>query len=348
MWDVDYEVSGGDATGTGTDYTLANGTLNFLTGDTPPADSLQTFDITITTADTNVELDETIEITLRNAVFGAVGADSVLTVTIQDDDNDGFSGPGGVGDNTNNALWLQAFKYNLSDGATITTDWLDQSGNDYDLAVNGNPTYQVSGINGQPSLDLDGAGDYFLDSDGNYMNGSTGMAMFAIVQSDNAATDRGFFDTEVPNGTDNILGLRYDVDGGEGDVNLIKVGLDTDAGNTAMETATSTQTTNPQLITYYWSGSNPNIRLDGTTDTPSEAGASIGGAIENSNLVYVGVGPKDETLATDGWDGDLGEFILYNQSLNNTQLNLVENYLGARFQVTGLGNDIFRASDSKW
>lgn len=340
--DVDYEVTGGDATGAGTDYTLANGTLNFLTGGTPPADSLQTFDITITTADTNVELDETIQITLRNAVFGAVGADSVITVTIQDDDNDGFSGPGGVGDDTNNALWIQASEFNLSNGATISTDWLDQSGNNYDLAVNGDPTYQTGGINGQPSIDLDGAGDYFLDADGNYLNGISGVSIFAVVQSDNAATDRGIFDTETPSDGDNSLAFRYDLGGASGGgTNVTKSAIDATGGSTQTETSNSSQTTAPQLITMQWSGGTIDHRFDGTDNTPTFTGGNATGTIQNSDVVYIGAGPKDNTLASEGWDGDIGEFIFYNQRLNTTQLNIVENYLGANFQIGTLSNDLY-------
>ncbi len=340
--DVDYEVTGGDATGTGTDYTLANGTLNFLTGDTPPNDTLQTFDITITTADTNVELDETIEVTLRNAVFGAVGADSVLTVTIQDDDNDGFSGPGGVGDDTNNALWIQASKFALSDGATVTVDWEDQSGNDRDLVANGDPTFRSGGINGQPSVDLDGVGDFFLDADGNYMNGSAGFNIFTVVQSDDASTDRGLINTETPDGGDDRLGLRYDAGGASGGgTNVLKIAVDATGGSTQSETANNTQTTDPQLISFSWSGATISTRFDGSDDTPTSAGGNATGTVENSNLVYVGAGPKDDPPSTEGWDGDIGEVIFYDQLLNSTQINIVENYLGAKFQILTLGNDLY-------
>ncbi len=78
---VDYAVTGGTATGLGTDYTLASGTLNF-------ADTETSKTITVTlTDDGTYESDETVEVTLSNATGGAsLGTDTVATLTITDND----------------------------------------------------------------------------------------------------------------------------------------------------------------------------------------------------------------------------------------------------------------------
>ena len=198
--------------------------------------------------------------------------------------------------------------------------------------------YRAGGINSAASVDFDGAGDHFLDADGTYMNGSGGFAMFTVIQSDNAATDRGFFETELPDSQDDILGFRYDVDGGGGDVNLMKIGLDTDAGTRAQESSSGSQTTAPQQISLTWSGSTIDMRLDGSLDTPSEPATAVGGSIENGTSIYIGAGPFDNTLASEGWDGDIGEFILYNQAINASEIQIVENYLAAKFGLTITGD----------
>ncbi|HUW82423.1 MAG TPA: Calx-beta domain-containing protein, partial [Phycisphaerae bacterium] len=77
---VDYAVTGGDATGGGVDYTLAAGTLTF-----DPNDVTKTVDIAIVD-DGLVEADETIEVTLSNPSNATLGANTVHTYTIQDDD----------------------------------------------------------------------------------------------------------------------------------------------------------------------------------------------------------------------------------------------------------------------
>ncbi len=78
---VDYAVTGGTATGSGTDFTLASGTLNFADSETSKTITVSIVD------DATYESDETVEVTLSNATGGAsLGADKVATLTITDDD----------------------------------------------------------------------------------------------------------------------------------------------------------------------------------------------------------------------------------------------------------------------
>ncbi len=78
---VDYAVTGGTATGGGVDYLLANGTLIFPAGTTT-----QNISIAVVN-DTLMEADETIVITLSAPNNATLGAKSVHTFTIIDDDN---------------------------------------------------------------------------------------------------------------------------------------------------------------------------------------------------------------------------------------------------------------------
>jgi len=77
---VDYDVTGGDATGGGVDYTLASGTLTFDPGVTAQDISIDIVD------DSDEESDETIEVTLSNPVNADLGANTVHTYTILDND----------------------------------------------------------------------------------------------------------------------------------------------------------------------------------------------------------------------------------------------------------------------
>ncbi len=77
---VDYAVTGGTAMGGGTDYTLAAGTLTFAPMDTSEPIALAVVD------DALDEADETIVITLSDPVYGSLGATTVRTHTIGDDD----------------------------------------------------------------------------------------------------------------------------------------------------------------------------------------------------------------------------------------------------------------------
>jgi len=78
---VAYAVSGGTATGGGTDFTLASGTLTFSAGTTS-----QNISLTVNN-DSLDEPDETIQITLSSPTNATLGANTVHTYTILDNDN---------------------------------------------------------------------------------------------------------------------------------------------------------------------------------------------------------------------------------------------------------------------
>jgi hypothetical protein len=77
---VDYAVTGGTAAGGGIDYTLSAGTVTFSPGETSKTISLEIID------DSDIENDETIEITLSNPVNALLGTNTLHTYTIEDND----------------------------------------------------------------------------------------------------------------------------------------------------------------------------------------------------------------------------------------------------------------------
>ncbi|GAI04875.1 unnamed protein product, partial [marine sediment metagenome] len=153
---VDYSVTGGTATGNGTDYSLIAGTLTI-----PADDSTGNINITIVD-DGTVELDETIEIDLSDPSNATLGDDTIHTFSIQDNDYAQYTGPGGVGDNTTNLLWLRADDLSYSDNDPVST-WTDTSGNNYDATQAGTnrPFYKDNIVNGKPIVRFDGTEDYF-------------------------------------------------------------------------------------------------------------------------------------------------------------------------------------------
>lgn len=72
------------------------------------------------------------------------------------------TGPGGVGNSSDNILWLDASTLGLSDGDPIST-WPDLSGNGNDAFQNDTsfqPTVQTNEINGNNSIKFDGTNDF--------------------------------------------------------------------------------------------------------------------------------------------------------------------------------------------
>ncbi len=77
---VGYSVTGGTATGSGTDFTLASGTLTYTAGVTS-----QNISITVVNDVLN-ETNETIQITLASPTVATLGTNTVHTYTINDND----------------------------------------------------------------------------------------------------------------------------------------------------------------------------------------------------------------------------------------------------------------------
>ena len=142
---ANYAVTG-TATGSGFDYTLADGTVTIPAGST-------TANITaLITNDAEVELSETIIITLSSPTDATLGANSIHTYTINDNDSFGYTGPGGVGDSDTNIVWLDANEITgLSNGADLTS-WSDVSGNSntFSQSATFSPVYQTNIVNGHP------------------------------------------------------------------------------------------------------------------------------------------------------------------------------------------------------
>ncbi len=91
---VAYAVTGGTATGAGTDYTLASGTATILATET-------TVDVAATVvSDLTDEVDETIIITLTNPTNAFLGTNTTHTYTITDDDEAVSAGGSSSGSKT--------------------------------------------------------------------------------------------------------------------------------------------------------------------------------------------------------------------------------------------------------
>lgn len=98
-------------------------------------------------------------------------------------------GPAGVGNSSNNGLWLAADAIPAVADGTPISFWPDQSGNANHArhSVAGRqPTYvSNSNINGQPALLFDGANDQMIVNDADILDGSNGLTYFSVVRGNN-------------------------------------------------------------------------------------------------------------------------------------------------------------------
>ncbi len=265
------------------------------------------------------------------------------------------NGPGGVGNNDGSngqpevLFWLSADSLGLINGNPIT-QWNDLSGNgNYFIqsTVGNQPSFVSSGINSIPSVSFDGTDDFLEDDDAeDYINGLSGISVIAVVQSNETGSDIGFFDTEDPDGNDDLLAIRYDDAGSSGGGNdVLKLGLNTSSGSSSMESSASIQSTSPQMFTLQWnSGGAINLYADGSLDVPTSAGSNLTGTIQSTTKALLGRGPKD---ASSGWNGFISEMIFVGENLSQARRNIIENYLSEKYNIA-ISNDLLTSLDAAY
>jgi hypothetical protein len=320
---VDYAASGGTATAGGVDYTLANGTATIGAGSTTGTIN------PIIINDAITEVDETFNITLSNPVNSTLGATTVHTYTIMDNDNDGFVGPGGVGNSSNNILWLRADDITgLADGASVAT-WADTSGNDYDLTqatAASKPLYKTSIVNSKPVIRFDGNDDYL---------GKLSFTGFATTEISTFVVDK--------NSDSNDGMMTYASTSSDNDFLLFNSANEVvyrGGSNVATGIAVNGGVFN--ISASRWRGSDGDVKFhkNGTqsytgtlaSGTSITAGGSFMLAQEQDN---VGGGLD----ATQAQAGDYAEVAVFKKRLNDAQMIIVQNYLAAKYNITLASNN---------
>ena len=194
---VDYAVTG-TATGTGTDYTLANGTLSIAAGSTTG-----TITIANIVDDSADEPDETVIITLSSPSNATLGSDDVHTYTIADDDglptiDFNAASSNGAEDISSVALTVDLSAASSND---ITVDYAvtgtaTGSGTDYTLA-NGTLTISAGETSGTITIagivddDLDEANETViitLSNPNNAILGNDSVHTYTINDNDGTPT----------------------------------------------------------------------------------------------------------------------------------------------------------------
>jgi len=220
------------------------------------------------------------------------------------------TGPGGVGNASDNRLWLDASSLSLSNGDPVQT-WTDISGNANDAFQNTaalRPTFLSSSINGKPALDFAGKSDVLQLT--NHLT-EAALTFFAIYQADNTGA-KGILQINKHY----FLGRHVDV---FARYNGVTNSIRKSNINPALFTVSSSSIANSS---YRMTVDNIDQNFSRTNFNAS-ANSSIGGRLVNSNSRM---------------DGRLAEIILYNRQLNLAEYNIVSNYLAAKYNVDAVEN----------
>lgn len=255
------------------------------------------------------------------------------------------TGPGGVGNSTNNVLWLKA------DAGTSTTAsgspislWSDQSGNGIDVSqstVIQQPLFQNNIINGFPAVQFDndmisGQNDKLLGSDSPLLDNTSGYSFFTVTRPQNF-------------GTNAILSKRIGISDQQSFMFFFWSGnnayIDIESVNNRASTTTSFSANNNYLL---------DVIYDGSLPTASRTKIYVGEllnrvASESNSLVPDNASPLiiGSTDASDSrpFGGYIAETIIFREALNKASRIIVNNYLSSKYNIS-LGANDFYAGDT--
>jgi hypothetical protein len=326
---VDYTISGGTASGAGVDYNLIDGTLTFL-----PGDSIISIDID-PVDDAIIETEETITVDLFNVnTNGLIGVITSHTFTINNDDFTGFSGPGGVGDEQTNKLWLSSDTLVTLNTTDVIT-WGDLSGNHFDainLGFGQEPELVLGELNNKPVIRFDDNGgtngDYLGANQSLGIAGSAPATIYMVAKNTTTSNDdnTGFFIGESSGAGGNIrhYGIEY--------AHAVRF----NNGNRIFDDG---YTLNDWKIGVFRNAS-------GAQYGQYEAfmNGSLLGQISSANpttipntvddLYYIGAGLVSGAFRGSRYfNGDFAELIVYNTEINEAQRNIVDNYLSSKYGI---------------
>ncbi|MEQ8909252.1 MAG: T9SS type A sorting domain-containing protein [Vicingaceae bacterium] len=223
---------------------------------------------------------------------------------------EGQSGPAGVGNSSNNILWLQADRLTLSDGDPVST-WTNFSGNSTLVSQSNaslRPTFKESQVNGLPAIEFNGTSNV-LDITPNIVSGD--MTCFIVINP-NTSVNRTVMHTNenLVFRTGNAIGL--------GSTSPWKfLGRPISVGS---------------------------FRIFAGQDQAGPAGTIrkvfLGNAFQSdnrNNLYNLGnsaLGAANTGSYIQHFNGSISEVILYNVYMSSAERRIVGEYLGAKYDLT--------------
>lgn len=212
-------------------------------------------------------------------------------------------------------LWLKSTEGITLNGSTVSA-WADQSGNGQNavqVTAASQPAYVANQLNGYPVLRFDGVNDYLQNTSLVIGQPTT----FFIVHTQNVIASNkksGVFDSKVygdPYTTRQLI-----------DYNGIENWLGIYAGTSWLNYPKTAPFT--QITTAVFNGANSKIYENGVLKITGNPGTYT------INGYYIG----SSGLAADRWyNGDVAEIIIYNRTLNDTELQMVYTYLKQKYAI---------------
>ena len=253
------------------------------------------------------------------------------------------TGPGGVGNSTNNILWLKADELNANNNDSIPT-WDDHSGNDHDATSDCAGIYKSSGINNLPAIEFNGSStNYYLTTTQAIGNAAT---IFAVCQFDNLNQPWNDYDYIINlgagNTTKNVSISRTSSDYFEGADLYYSYTKNAGQVGPALlgDTALLINTLHPGDNTHY-------LYLGGQSQTVEQYTKTL----DLNDDINIGRW-TDTTSAYGYWlKGKISELIVFDEGITTTERIIIQNYLSSKWGIattddkyaydTNHGNEVF-------
>jgi len=248
------------------------------------------------------------------------------------------TGPGGVGNNTSNRLWLKSDGNVYRDaGVTLAADgdpvylWRDYSGNNnHANQPDGihNPIYRTNIVNNSPAIQF--TGDTYIDPGALGIPGTGSFSIITVLK-----INSGYVAGDISNGNGDYIIDRYPQDYPLTSLKIINTDRfgfqkrdDNNNGLGGTYSTSSINTANFYLIDYMRERSVAyRIFIDGILDS------SVPDTDDDLTPPIPRIG-RHSVNAGNGLKGYITEVIIYNYRINNAQVNIVSSYLAAKYNLT--------------
>lgn len=246
------------------------------------------------------------------------------------------TGPGGVGNNTTNVLWL-AGDFGVNATGTAVNSWTDRSGNANTAGsptLAARPTLTTGALNGYPILQFDGVDDQMRIPD----VGSLDLQQWSIfmVCAETLAKNNNQWLSKGTNAQPNYA--LYSTATGIVQMPIYNtLFFTTNPGSTVPTTGTAfnvvhydnfpTGIFGTYLRQLFKNGSSVYLDVGG-----------LNAAATNNNMLYIG---NVQGVTTSFLSGSFAEAIIYRTVVNTAQRIIINNYLAAKYGTTLATNDIY-------
>lgn len=274
----------------------------------------------------------------------------------------GITGPGGIGNSSNNRLWLRAHDITgVANGGAVST-WNDFSGNGLPAANTGTerPTFRTTPVaptvsaNGFPFVTFDGLEDNLSLGDPavlDFVPGTDSWSFFTVFSS---PVDGPNVATQTPN-----QGTLFSKAWNTGNRNY-QYQIDDMAGGSAMASyigngplTGGTVVCNDNNWTVFSHTNNTANRSSWTNEGANVTNNAFGAGSDLATEVLIGARRDTGPTVGEGfwYAGSIAEIIMYSLQLNTAQRIIVDNYLAAKYITAAppdnlTVNDVYKRDDA--